>query len=48
MHTGQPNPHSMIVVLISGKVLLDNSNNIRMSCNKRFPKILLQMTMMHT
>ena len=26
-HTGQPNPHSMIDEYISGKVILDNSNN---------------------
>ena len=27
MHTGQPNPHSMIDEYISGKIVLDNSNN---------------------
>ena len=27
MHTGQPNPHSMIDEYISGKIILDNSNN---------------------
>ena len=27
MHTGQPNPHSMIDENISGKIVLDNSNN---------------------
>ena len=27
MHTGQPNPHSMINEYISGKIVLDNSNN---------------------
>ena len=27
MHTGQPNPHSMIVEYISGKVVLDTSSN---------------------
>ena len=27
MHTGQPNPHSMINEFISGKIVLDNSNN---------------------
>ena len=27
MHTGQPNPHSMIDEYISGKIVLDTSNN---------------------
>ena len=27
MHTGQPNPHSMIDEYISGKLVLDTSNN---------------------
>ena len=27
MHTGQANPQSMIIEYISGKILLDNSNN---------------------
>ena len=27
MHTGQPNPHSMIDEYISGKTVLDTSNN---------------------
>ena len=27
MHTGQPNPHSMIDEYMSGKIVLDNSNN---------------------
>ena len=27
MHTGQPNPHSMIDDYISGKIVLDTSNN---------------------
>ena len=27
MHTGQPNPHSMVDEFISGKIVLDNSNN---------------------
>ena len=27
MHTGQPNPHSMIDEYISGKIILDNSNS---------------------
>ena len=27
MHTGQPNPHSMIDEYISGKIVLENSNN---------------------
>ena len=27
MHTGHPNPHSMIDEYISGKIILDNSNN---------------------
>ena len=27
MHTGQPNPHSMINEYISGKIIFDNSNN---------------------
>ena len=27
MHTGQPNPHSMIDECISGKKVLDTSNN---------------------
>ena len=27
MHTGQPNPHSMIDEFISGKIVLDTSNN---------------------
>ena len=27
MHTGQPNHHSMIDEYISGKIVLDNSNN---------------------
>ena len=26
MHTGQPNPHSMIDEYISGKIVLNNSN----------------------
>ena len=27
MHTGQPNPHSMIDEYISGKIVLESSNN---------------------
>ena len=27
MHTGQPNPHSMIDEYITGKIVLDTSNN---------------------
>ena len=27
MHTGQPTPQSMIIEKISGKIVLDNSNN---------------------
>ena len=27
MHTGQPNPYSMIDEYISGKVVIDDSNN---------------------
>ena len=27
MHTGQPNPHSMIDEIFSGKIVLDTSNN---------------------
>ena len=27
MHTGQPNPHSMIDEYISGKIVLDPSNS---------------------
>ena len=27
MHAGQPNPHSMIDEYISGKIVIDNSNN---------------------
>ena len=46
MHTGQSNPHSMIDEYISGKIVLDTSNNKFV-----FPALinssLLQLSMMH-
>ena len=48
MHTGQPNPHSMIDEYISGKIVLENSNNKFVFPALNVSNNLPPLTMMHT
>ena len=48
MHTGQPNPQSMIIEFISITIVLHNSNNKFVFPALNVSKTLLQLTVMHT
>ena len=47
MHTGQPNPHSMIDEFTSGKIVLDTSINKFMFPALNVSNNLLPLTMTH-